>query len=71
MSSGSHNPFKTIKSKQQMMVQDEEDMEGIEMAPSETSDDQQHIIRASGSMYPPKQIVPQLHQPSSGGSTAR
>jgi hypothetical protein len=54
-----------------MMVQDEEDMEGIEMAPSETSDDQQHIIRASGNMYPPKQIVPQLHQPSSGGSTAR
>jgi hypothetical protein len=55
-----------------MMVQDEEDMEGIEMAPSETSDDQQqHVMRASGNMYPPKQIVPQLHQPSSGGSTAR
>ena len=55
-----------------MMVQDEgEDMEGIEMAPSETSDDQ-HIMRgSSGTMYPPKQIVPQLHQPSSGGSTAR
>lgn len=52
-----------------MMVQDEEDMEGIEMAPSETSDDQQHGVMRT--MYPPKQIVPQLHQPSSGGSTAR
>jgi hypothetical protein len=52
-----------------MMVQDEEDMEGIEMAPSETSDDQLHVMRTN--MYPPKQIVPQLHQPSSGGSTAR
>jgi hypothetical protein len=51
-------------------------MEGIEMAPSETSDDHQQIMRTNGStagniIYPPKQIVPQLHQPSSGGSTAR
>ncbi len=69
---GSHNPFKTIKSQQQMMVQDEEDMEGMEMAPSETSDDQHLVRNNSGNMmYPPKQIVPQLHQPSSGGSTAR
>jgi hypothetical protein len=46
-------------------------MEGIEMAPSETSDD--HIMRGGNMkmMYPPKQIVPQIHQPSSGGSTAR
>ncbi len=57
-----------------MIVQDEEDMEGMEMAPSETSDDQHlHNMRTNSGnlMYPPKQIVPQLHQPSSGGSTAR
>ncbi len=56
------------------MIQEEEDMEGIEMAPSETSDDQ--IMRGGNNntmmmMYPPKQILPQIHQPSSGGSTAR
>jgi hypothetical protein len=36
---------------------EEEDMEGIEMAPSETSDDQ-IMQRGNNMMHPPKQIVP-------------
>ena len=49
---GTNNPFKTMKSQQEFMMQeaDEDEMEAMEMAPSETSDDHINITRSHGQL---------------------